>query len=110
MLTSLKLPDGGPGIELRYLVNNPERFEQAVRGPVTFDDGDGSVSVINASAAGDETTYTFRFEPLTLSLWKGLGVVDSEELSSKVVDDASLRNYYWQDWVPDYWTESEPEG
>ena len=104
------LPDGSVGVRLRYVVNNPDRFEHDIRGTVTHD-AVGAVVVERfvEEVALDETVYTYQFEPLTLENWKEMDVAGADELLQELPDDAALQAYYWNDWVPAYWLEAESE-
>ncbi len=100
------LPEGGMGIELRYIVNSPERFEHVITCR-PFSGGDGHVVVeqIPNDITVNENVYMYSFEPLTMQSWKTMNVAAKDEMESELKSDTDLKNYYWNDWVPEYWTE-----
>lgn len=107
-VTPVVLPGGGEGLELRYIVNSPDRFEHRFLCRVVSDAPD--LTVVERIAAHDpddpddeEPLTYYRFEPLTLERWKTMEIWDSSSMVKELTDDAKLQNYYWNDWVPDYW-------
>lgn len=100
------LPDGSSAIELRYMVNSPERFEHVIRcKPVSADEDHVMVERIPPDAQLDESIFIYTFEPLTMAAWKDMVIGDREELEKKIHNDEELRQYYRNDWLPAYWTE-----
>jgi hypothetical protein len=102
----VSLPGGETGIELRYMVNSPERFEHVIIcRPVAGDADYVTVEQVPNNALINENIYLYSFEPLTMEAWKTMNVEGRDELEKELKTDAELRNYYWNDWVPEYWTE-----
>lgn len=103
------LPDGSTAIQLRYIVNSPERFEHVLLcRPFSGDQEHVVVEQIPNDATVNENIYMYSFEPLTMATWKAMNVIGQDELTSELKSDADLTNYYWNDWVPSYWTEDLP--
>lgn len=94
------------GVEVRCIVNNPIRFEVRIIGEVVNDD---PLEIELAPVPLEEATYKVRFEPLTKSTWLTLEVADYEELSKQFKNDEQLLNYYWNDWIPEYWLEDQDQ-
>lgn len=100
------LPGGEMGIELRYIVNSPDRFEHVIRCiPVSGDHEHVVVEQVPNDPAINENQFMFSFEPLTMAAWKSLNVEGKDEMEAELSSEADLKNYYWSDWVPSYWTE-----
>lgn len=104
-ITPTVLPGGGEGIAIRYIVNSPDRFEHRFTGRVVSATPTATVIERVTSPEDEEPPTYYRFEPLTLENWKTMEIWDSESMLKELPDDASLQNYYWNDWVPDYWLE-----
>lgn len=105
-VTPTVLPDGTPGVSVRYIVNSPDRFEHRFDAKVLADSPEETILARVSSPDSEEPPLYYNFEPLTLDNWKTMEVWDGEALAKELTSDEMLRNYYWNDWVPSYWTEA----
>lgn len=101
------LSDGTMGVELRWLTNGPyERSERVAVGGIALDE-DGVVELRHDE---DENFTITTFEPLTLKLWKEMrgDISDYDRLAALLDTDEKLCQWYWSEYVPDYWVEDQP--
>lgn len=105
----------GPGLDETYVyefvVASVDNWRHEIFGGVLSENGQ-VVTLLDAVRVGnDGKPVSWRFEPLSLAVWHGMGeaVVGFDELKIQITSDEDLEAFYYSEALPDFWTEAGDE-